>query len=79
VQLSFYREAVMFTHSVRLALTRQIELHARADQGTQFGNVPVPAQEIKIPTSWGQYLLLGLGKILIVAGQLLKSGHQLSF
>jgi len=69
----------MFTHSVRLALIRQIELHERADQGTQFGNVPVPAQEKNIPTSWGQYLLLGLSEILIVVGQWLKSGHQLSF
>jgi len=69
----------MFTHSVRLALTRQIKLHERDDQGTQFKNLPVSAQEKNIPTSWGQYLLLGLSKILIVAGQWLKSGHQLSF
>ena len=68
MQLSFYQEAVMLSHGVRFALNRQIELHERADQGTQFGNVPVPTQEKNIPTSWSQYLLLGLGEILIGAG-----------
>ncbi len=69
----------MFTHSVRLALTRQIELHEQDDQGAQFENLPVPAQEKNVPMSWGQYLLHGLSKILIVTGQWLKSGQQLSF
>jgi hypothetical protein len=79
VPLSFYQEAVMFTHSVRFALIQQIESHEQADQGTQLGNVPVLAREKNTPTSWGQFLLLGLSEILIVVGQWLKSGQQLSF
>jgi hypothetical protein len=79
VQLSFYQEAVMFTHSVRFAQIQQIELHEQADQGAQLGNVPVLAQEKNTPTSWGQFLLLGISKILIVVGKWLKSGQQLSF
>ncbi len=69
----------MFSNSVQLDQIRQIEFKQHTDQVAHNKNVPTPAGEKDDSTTWRQYLILGLSKILVVAGQWLKSPNQLSF
>ena len=72
----------MFLDSVRKSLIHQKELKKQTDQACQVAhskNVSVPILENNNSTTWRQYLLLGLSKILVASGQWLRSPNQLSF